>query len=164
MSALAAALLAACIVCGALADSVGDTVFMTFVHRHGDRSPIYNAGPALSGAKRAERDAMWRSFGGHGQLTSTGARQLEQLGAAFRARYAAALNVESYSPQAYYVRSTDYDRTLGSATAFLKGFFPRRAATGPDAVLPPVPIQLLGRLRSRLRTRARPGEKVLRRA
>ena len=77
---------------------------------------------------------MWEEkFGGIGQLTPTGMQQTLKLGKAIRERYIEAKGFlgESYSRKEFYVRSTDYERTLMSAESVLAGLYP--LGTGPLA-------------------------------
>jgi hypothetical protein len=125
-----------------------------FLHRHGDRSPVYIP-PAVSQEKF---DQLWGAGLGKGQLTGLGMQQLHALGAWARTRYAtsteagaATLLPPRYEAAAgYRCRSTDVDRTLMSANALQAGLWPlgtgpavNLSGTGP-AALPsgaqPVPI------------------------
>ena len=93
------------------------------VFRHGDRTPfvfiptdIYNS-------------SSWPGAKGPGQLTSNGKEQLLRAGEFFKARYLDPLKdtyldlAPGYKSDEVYVRSTDTDRTIGSARCFLAGFF-----------------------------------------
>ena len=92
-----------------------------FVHRHGDRSPwAWIPGDEVN-------NASWPD--GLGQLTALGMQQTHLLGSTIRERY----SVGNYSRYEYYVRSTDYDRTLQSAQCVLAGVFP--PGSGPTSSL-----------------------------
>eukprot|EP00512_Aurantiochytrium_limacinum_P006495 CAMPEP_0171520794 /NCGR_PEP_ID=MMETSP0959-20130129/6751_1 /TAXON_ID=87120 /ORGANISM="Aurantiochytrium limacinum, Strain ATCCMYA-1381" /LENGTH=465 /DNA_ID=CAMNT_0012060577 /DNA_START=46 /DNA_END=1443 /DNA_ORIENTATION=+ len=116
---------------------------MVFFHRHGDRSP-YQFMPS-----DVSNNALWKD--GPGMLTTTGMRQLENLGTAFRSRYLLGRPFALLGPSAEYhhakftVRSTDFDRTLQSAESFLNGFFP--PGSGPAGGLSdsaqPVPMRTM---------------------
>lgn len=90
-------------------------IFAIDVIRHGDRNPIIDI-PAVA--------HNWPE--GLGGLTPLGMRQEYELGKKCRNYY---INQEKLLPPSYqhgslYVRSTDVDRTLMSATCFLMGLYP----------------------------------------
>jgi len=104
-------------------------VSVVMFHRHGDRSPY------IFMPNDAENNARWPD--GLGELTAKGMKELETLGTKFRQRYVEGEPrnklFERYSPQEFFVRSTDYDRTLQSAESFLRGMFP--PGSGPEGGL-----------------------------
>jgi len=83
--------------------------------RHADRSPM----KAFPNNPIQESD--WPS--GFGQLLKRGMKREFELGKYFKSRYAKLLG-DSYNRKDVYVRSSDKDRTLQSAEAFLAGMFP----------------------------------------
>lgn len=117
------------LVCATLASvavsvAASEVVFVTLVHRHGDRSPVSFL--PTDGANNAH----WLE--GPGQLTPIGMQQLHALGVSLRERYVTSddLFPGMYSRRHVHVRSTDLDRTLMSAQSLLQGLFP--PGTGPD--------------------------------
>jgi len=103
-------------------------IFALDLIRHGDRTPIHSV-PAAT--------YQWPE--GAGQLTTRGMAQEYQLGKKLRQYYIEKQHFlpEIYKSELMYVRSTDYDRTLMSAQAFLMGFYP--AGNGPQGYQP-IPI------------------------
>lgn len=104
----------------AFAVTGGKLVFAIDIIRHGDRTPIVDI------PKEPHR---WPE--GFGQLTALGMQQEYLLGSKLRKKY---INQEqllqaTYSSNTIYVRSSDVDRTLMSAQAFLLGLYP--LGTGP---------------------------------
>ena len=95
-------------------------VFAIDVIRHGDRTPT---------ADIPKEPHHWLE--GAGQLTATGMQQEYQLGASLRKKYIEQYHLLpfNYSSNMIYVRSSDADRTLMSAQAFLMGLYP--LGTGP---------------------------------
>lgn len=102
--------------------------------RHGDRTPInpYPKDPYKAASE-------WPV--GFGQLTSLGKQEQLRLGQWVRARYSGFLGAD-YSEKEVYVRSTDVDRTLMSASAHLAGLFPPHGYLqfDPDLAWQPVPV------------------------
>jgi hypothetical protein len=66
--------------------------------------------------------SYWDKWGGVGQLTPIGIKQLYDFGKYFRSHYDSFLN-KTYHKSKVYAISTDYDRTLTSAYSFLAGLF-----------------------------------------
>jgi lysosomal acid phosphatase len=66
--------------------------------------------------------SYWDKWGGAGQLTPTGIKQLYDFGKYFRNYYDSFLN-KTYHNSKVYTMSTDYDRALTSAYAFLAGLY-----------------------------------------
>lgn len=106
--------------------------------RHGDRTAIV-----------AFLKAPYREKIGSGELTAKGMQQEFQLGRRLRKIYVENYHLlpSRYHKDTLYVRSTDFDRTLMSAQAFLLGLYP--LGTGPyldarQSALPaayqPIPI------------------------
>lgn len=104
----------------AYAQAADKLIFAADLIRHGDRTPI--------SFMPAYKD-FWKE--GSGQLTARGMQQEYVLGAKLRNRYIteAHLLPENYRHDTIYVRSTDVERTLMSAEAFLMGLYPE--GTGP---------------------------------
>lgn len=78
---------------------------------------------------------------GHGSLTKEGKRASYQLGTILRKRYKRFFNEDSMTGM-MLARSSDYDRCLMSAGAFLAGFFPptKKLLWNPSIKWTPVPI------------------------
>lgn len=93
-------------------------LFVAELCRHGDRTPLGEAPTDVLPVSR------WPE--GIGQLTTIGQRAHYDLGQRLRKRYVVDLAFlpGSYSRDALYVRSTDIDRTLMSATSQLMGLYP----------------------------------------
>lgn len=91
--------------------------FPSKLFRHGDRSPtaFYATDPYSS-----PKD--WPV--GLGELSNTGKAQHYKLGQWLRGRYDEQFLPKRYSEKHIYVRSTDYDRTIDSASCNLAGLFP----------------------------------------
>lgn len=114
-------------------------LFAVDVIRHGDRTPV---APLPTARYTWTEDP--------GQLTAKGMQQEFLLGAALRKKYINEYHLlpVSYSAKTMQVRSSDFDRTLMSATSLLMGLYP--LGTGPclsgtkQAALPqnfqPIPI------------------------
>lgn len=100
-------------------------LFVAELCRHGDRTPLYefpaDAWPA----------SKWPE--GVGELTAIGMRAHYELGTRLRERYVdSGYLSSSYTPEEVYVRSTDIDRTLTSATSQLAGLYPPGTAANTD--------------------------------
>jgi lysosomal acid phosphatase len=112
-----------------------ELIFAVDIIRHGDRSPIID----IPKSPYAWPQAL-------GELSQEGMRQEYQLGKMKRIQYVEKYHLlpENYLSTAMLVRSTDYNRTLMSAQAFLLGLYPLTQNTVTDAALPanyqPVPI------------------------
>jgi len=93
-------------------------VFVVDLFRHGDRTPIHPLTPQTH---------HWKE--GLGQLTSLGVHQQTELGKKLRKRYIEELKLlpPQYQSEMLYVRSTNTERTLMSAEAFLTGFYPTQS-------------------------------------
>lgn len=91
-------------------------VFAVDVIRHGDRTPFEDI-----------PTAPHRWAPGMAQLTARGVRQEYELGSRMRSIYVDRYRLlpPRYAPGTIYVRSTNVDRTLMSAQAFLAGLYPR---------------------------------------
>ncbi len=80
--------------------------------RHGVRSWVSNfPNEPLS-------PSIWDKFGGFGQLTNYGVKQMTEFGNFFKTYYQ---NKFSFEANKIYVKSTPYNRTIQSAKAFLNG-------------------------------------------
>lgn len=107
------------------------------IFRHGERTPIYTYPTDWY------KEAIWAKYGGLGQLTQKGMRQLFKFGQKLRNHYSAFLN-------AYYVHSevdaisTDYDRTIMSTSALLAGMYKPRdyQVFHKDLNWQPIPIKI----------------------
>lgn len=124
------------LLCGAAATSVEPPaareqrqhklLFVVELCRHGDRTPLGEAPTDVLPVSR------WPE--GVGQLTAVGQRAHYDLGRRLRQRYVVDLAFlpGSYARDALYVRSTDIDRTLMSATSQLMGLYPADNASTND--------------------------------
>ena len=90
-------------------------VLLQVVHRHGVRSVLQNY------PNDPTPLSYWDQWGGTGQLTPVGMKQLYEYGQFIKNRYSDFLS--SYDRRQVYSKSTDYDRTLMSANCFLAGVF-----------------------------------------
>ncbi|CAN8071248.1 unnamed protein product [Agarophyton chilense] len=103
-------------------------LFVLELCRHGDRAPL-NEFPS-----DALPASQWPE--GVGELTSVGQRAHFDLGQRLRQRYVdSGFLPQSFSPKLVYVRSTDIDRTLVSATAQMAGLYPPGTASNQDVGL-----------------------------
>ncbi|RUR07803.1 histidine phosphatase family protein [Legionella sp. km772] len=95
-------------------------IFSLDVIRHGDRTSFED----LPNAKHSWQEGL-------GQLTAIGMKQEYELGLKLHQRYIEnhALLPKNYEAGAVYVQSTDFDRTIMSATSLLMGLYP--LGTGP---------------------------------
>ncbi|PXF42081.1 Prostatic acid phosphatase [Gracilariopsis chorda] len=100
-------------------------LFVAELCRHGDRTPLAQfPSDALPAYKWPE---------GIGELTAIGQRAHYELGKRLRQRYVdTGFLPEAYSPRDVYVRSTDIDRTLVSATSQMTGLYPPGTAANTD--------------------------------
>lgn len=107
--------------------------FAQVVLRHGDRAPVKLFPSDPNDA------ASWPN--GLGELTKLGIQQEYELGKALRSFYKGFLN-ETISLNKIRVESTDYNRTLMSASAVLAGLYPPTPAQTWSDDLPwyPLPI------------------------
>merc|ERR1712166_821411 len=102
-------------------DHTEDLKMVIMVHRHGARHPTKQLGGDLCWPANKQ---FWESY--KAQLTPTGAIQHNRLGKLLRQRYAglfADLKPEEINNNVK-VHTSNYQRTLFSATAFLSGMFP----------------------------------------
>ncbi|TGZ55467.1 hypothetical protein CRM22_010384 [Opisthorchis felineus] len=88
--------------------------------RHGDRTPL---GELLNDSVPFEE--TWPL--GRGQLTDEGVLQGFKLGMWLRQKYDFYFK-QQYNASDFYVRSTDYDRTLTSAQAVAAGLYPQKSS------------------------------------
>ena len=112
-------------------------VLLQVTHRHGARSVLQNY------PNDPTPLSYWDKYGGTGQLTPLGMKQLYDYGQFIKSRYSNFL--ESYDRRQVYSKSTDYDRTLMSANCFLAGIFQPNSyqSWNPDLKLSdwlPIPI------------------------
>lgn len=89
--------------------------------RHGVRSVLQNY------PNEPTPISYWNQYGGTGQLTTVGMRQLNSFGKFIKNYYSSFWN-STYDRSKVYVRSTDYDRTLQSAYSFLSGAYQPNSA------------------------------------
>lgn len=87
--------------------------------RHGDRAPTTYL-PELSSAWTQEE---------LGQLTPLGAKDAEALGKKFREYYINKTHLlpEKFDAESVSIKSTDYQRTINTASNIMKGFYPANA-------------------------------------
>ena len=64
--------------------------------------------------------SIWDKYGGFGQLTSAGANQMTEFGTFFKEYYQ---DQVIFDETDLFAKSTDYNRTVQSSQAFLKGMF-----------------------------------------
>lgn len=105
-------------------------VFAVDIIRHGDRTPLHDITPYH----------QWQVA--PGELTATGMAEEYHLGQQMRQLYVRQTHLlpMHYQSDALYVSSSDYNRTLISADAFLMGLYP--LGTGPklpNSMLPALP-------------------------
>uniref|UniRef100_A0A158PC23 Lysosomal acid phosphatase n=1 Tax=Angiostrongylus cantonensis TaxID=6313 RepID=A0A158PC23_ANGCA len=91
-------------------------VFVQAIWRHGDRAP-----QSLPYPNDPYDETAWHR--GWGELTNIGIEQMNELGMYFRTRYDFFIS-SHYVPSEVYIRSSDSNRALTSAQAFLAGFYP----------------------------------------
>ncbi|PIC26581.1 hypothetical protein B9Z55_019115 [Caenorhabditis nigoni] len=92
--------------------------FVQALWRHGDRAPLHLPYP-----NDLYTEKSWSR--GWGQLTSIGMQQLHELGEFFRHQYVdTGFIPANFSVKEVYLRSSDSDRALVSAQAFLYGLYP----------------------------------------
>ncbi|KAL3111460.1 hypothetical protein niasHT_017687 [Heterodera trifolii] len=99
-----------------VAQQKADFGTLKFVHilwRHGARTPI---------ADMAKEPRQWKQ--GPGELTKKGMGQMYRLGQWIRHRYDGGFLSPEYNVNEFYVRSSDFNRTLMSAQALLAGLYP----------------------------------------
>ncbi|KAI6238553.1 hypothetical protein M3Y99_00679000 [Aphelenchoides fujianensis] len=87
------------------------------IWRHGDRAP-----KRLPYPLDEHSEAAWPN--GWAQLTGLGVQQMEELGAFFRSEYAGSFVDARFDRREVFVRSSDSERAIVSASAFLDGLFP----------------------------------------
>uniref|UniRef100_A0A7E4VDB4 DUF4470 domain-containing protein n=1 Tax=Panagrellus redivivus TaxID=6233 RepID=A0A7E4VDB4_PANRE len=92
-------------------------VYVTAIWRHGDRAP---------GDLPYPKDVYDESYWPHGweELSNLGMLQMHDLGAYFKQEYQGTFVNTTYNYKEIYVRSSDSDRALVSAQAFMNGFYP----------------------------------------
>ncbi|KAK2856791.1 hypothetical protein Q5P01_005526 [Channa striata] len=137
MSTVVLCVLTVASVCGHVS-AQRNLVYVTVLFRHGDRSPI----KAYPTDPYQEKD--WPQ--GFGQLSQEGMRQHFELGQFLRKRYAGFLN-ESYDRHEILVRSTDYDRTLMSASLYPPS---DQQVFTPDLKWQPIPVHTVPQNEERL--------------
>uniref|UniRef100_T1JEQ9 acid phosphatase n=1 Tax=Strigamia maritima TaxID=126957 RepID=T1JEQ9_STRMM len=106
-----------------------------FLIRHGDRSPTLTF-----------PTDQWKNVwpDGFGQLTKLGIQQQFLTGKYLRHRYGTLIN-NTYNSKSIYVRSTNADRTLMSASSNLAGFLPPRGSQiwNKNLMWQPIPVHTL---------------------
>ncbi|EYB99359.1 hypothetical protein Y032_0123g1160 [Ancylostoma ceylanicum] len=115
-------------------EAARELVFVQAIWRHGDRAPL-----SLPYPKDPYTESAWQR--GWQQLTNLGMTQLNELGRYFRATYNTFV-ASHYIPSQVYIRSSDSDRALTSAQAFLSGFYPAEGSFQwqPGSTWQPIPI------------------------
>ncbi|KAL6737298.1 hypothetical protein Aduo_010953 [Ancylostoma duodenale] len=115
-------------------DAARELVFVQAIWRHGDRAPL-----SLPYPKDPYTESAWQR--GWQQLTNLGMTQLNELGRYFRTTYNNFI-ASHYIPSQVYIRSSDSDRALASAQAFLSGFYPAEGSFQwqPGNTWQPIPI------------------------
>ncbi|KAI6221768.1 Testicular acid phosphatase-like protein [Aphelenchoides besseyi] len=113
--------------------------FVQAIFRHGDRAP-----GELTYPNDKYDESYWPR--GWDQLTNIGMAQLVDLGDFFQDRYADDFVSKEFNVHEVYVQSSDSDRALVSAAAFLSGFFPPTKKEKFDSNLKwqPLPIHSTG--------------------
>ncbi|CAF0770893.1 unnamed protein product [Brachionus calyciflorus] len=111
-------------------------VLVQAMFRHGIRSVLLKYPNDTKGS-------IWDKYGGLGQLTPVGMRQLYNFGTFFRNKYQSFLN-PTYDRTRVFARSTDYDRTLQSCYSFLSSVYKpnsdQRWAPVTDLNWLPIPV------------------------
>jgi len=120
-----------------MAQQVDDLVMVALLHRHGDRAPLVQT-PVVT---PSDYEKQWPL--GSGELTALGANQIYALGQKFHQKYVSGGFLPArYHPHFYAGRSSDFHRTLQSASSFLYAVYPPEANSSYD--LPggfqPVPV------------------------
>ncbi|KRX96549.1 Lysosomal acid phosphatase, partial [Trichinella pseudospiralis] len=114
-------------------ENTSELIFTHVIYRHGHRNPLgtYPNDPY--------KEDAW--INGYRQLTPYGCQQLYELGQYLRRRYQNLLS-NNYTASEIYVRSTDTDRTLCSASCNLAGLFPPHGKQiwNPSILWQPIPI------------------------
>ncbi len=82
--------------------------------RHGVRSWVQNY------PNETIPVSYWDQFGGLGQLTSVGVKQMTEFGDYFKNYYNKLMN-KQFDTNKIFAKSTDYNRTEESVKAFLNG-------------------------------------------
>lgn len=91
----------------------GTLVQVQVVVRHGARTPLTKQAKAL--------------LEGGSTLTAIGELEQYRLGRWLRDRYATVLDIEQYDSGTVHLQSSDFDRTLASASSLARGLFPHPA-------------------------------------
>ncbi|KAL3111271.1 hypothetical protein niasHT_014325 [Heterodera trifolii] len=117
-----------------VAQQKADFGTLKFVHilwRHGTRTPVTDM---------AKEPRQWKQ--GPGELTKKGMGQMFRLGQWIRHRYDGGFLSPDYNVNEFYVRSSDFNRTLMSAQALLAGLYPPRPdrAFEPGLKWQPIPV------------------------
>ncbi|KAJ8956322.1 hypothetical protein NQ318_015060 [Aromia moschata] len=126
-----------CFVLNSTGNGESELVSVAVLFRHGDKTPTtsFPNDPYFN-------LTYWPM--GFGQLTKRGKMRQYELGKWLRNRYSSFLADEYFSKD-IYVRSTDVDRTLMSASANLAGLYPPKDAQVWNKKLPwqPVPVHTI---------------------
>lgn len=115
---------------------------LTIVHilfRHGFRNPT------LTYENDPHKNHSW--LGGLGALTNKGKIQMYELGTNLRKRYQKFFEKENFQTNLIYIRSSDFERTMMSASVFMTGFYPPTKQTKwhPDLDWTPAAIHVIDR-------------------
>lgn len=70
-----------------------------------------------------------------GQLTDTGKKVMEELGASLRKHYVEELQFKCCKSNEIYLRSTNYSRTIESLQSLLRGLFPGRESSDAEPLI-----------------------------
>ncbi|OZC08952.1 hypothetical protein X798_04039 [Onchocerca flexuosa] len=116
-------------------ESDEELVYVQAIWRHGDRAPN-----KLPYPNDAYNETAWPR--GWGEITNVGIMEMYELGQFFRRRYASFIT--NYSGKDVNMISSKSSRTIASALAVLRGFFP---ASGQEVWLgneqwQPIPLQI----------------------
>ncbi|CAJ0603750.1 unnamed protein product [Cylicocyclus nassatus] len=109
-------LLATCFICLLSLAAAKELAFVQAIWRHGDRAPLSHPYP-----NDPYDESAWQR--GWQQLTNIGIAQLNELGRYFRSKYGSFISPHYVASQVY-IQSSDSDRALTSAQAFISGFYP----------------------------------------
>tara|TARA_B100000795_G_C22781304_1_gene432416 strand:+ start:175 stop:1815 length:1641 start_codon:yes stop_codon:yes gene_type:complete len=91
------------------------------ISRHGARTALTKTASAL--------------LEGGAVLTPIGEKQLYDLGVLLKNKYSAALNLTTYDSGKIYIQSSDFDRTVVSASSMALGLFPKSSRSHPESVV-----------------------------
>jgi hypothetical protein len=99
----------------------GTLIQAQVIARHGARTPLTKTAAAL--------------LEGGAVLTPIGEKQQYDLGVWLREKYTASLNLTTYDSSKVHIQSSDFDRTVVSASSMALGLFPKSSRSHPDATV-----------------------------